>query len=197
MGVDSTLDLAPTATKLNGVEIMKAFLFGAIIMSAFGLLAQEAERVVKAEIIVNASLDAVWETWTTEAGIKTFFAPACKVEPRVYGAFEMYFNPNGERGGEGNLILALQPKNMLAFTWNAPPHLPNVRQQRTSVVVRFKRLEDGQTKVSLTESGWGEGEEWDKAFAYFSKAWQNIVLSRLKQRFENGPLDWSHPTSSK
>lgn len=179
---------------------MKIFLFCLLLLGVLGLNAQETERVVKAEIIVNAGIDAVWEAWTTEAGLKTFFAPACKVEPRVYGAFEMYFNPNGapgERGGEGNLILALQPKNMLSFTWNAPPHLPNVRQQRTSVVVRFKELGKSQTKVTLIESGWGEGEEWDKAFAYFSKAWQNIVLPRLKQRFEIGPLDWTKPAASK
>jgi len=178
---------------------MKIVLF-CLLLSAVSLSAQEAERVVKAEVIVNAGLDAVWEAWTTEAGIKTFFAPACKVEPRVYGAFEMYFNPNGapgQRGGEGNLILAIQPQSMLSFTWNAPPHLPNVRQQRTSVVVRFKELEKGQTKVTLAESGWGEGEEWDKAFAYFSKAWQDIVFPRLKQRFEVGPLDWANPSASR
>jgi hypothetical protein len=91
----------------------------------------------------------------------------------------------------------LLPKSMLSFTWNAPPHLPKVRQQRTSVVVRFKELEKGQTKVTLTESGWGEGDEWDKAFAYFSKAWQDVVLPRLKPRFEVGPVDWSNPMSLK
>jgi len=175
---------------------MKIFLLCLLLLGAMGLNAQEAERVVKAEIIVNAALDAVWEAWTTEAGIKTFFAPACKIEPRVDGAYEMYFNPDGatgQRGGEGNVILALQPQKMLAFTWNAPPHLPNVRQQRTSVVVRFKALEKSQTKVTLTESGWGEGEELDKAFAYFSKAWQEVVLPRLKYRFAVGPVDWEKP----
>ena len=179
---------------------MKFFVLCLLLLGIMSLNAQETERVVKAEVIVNAGVDAVWEAWTTEAGIKTFFAPACKIESRVYGAFEMYFNPNGapgERGGEGNLILALQPKNMLSFTWNAPPHLPNVRQQRTSVVVRFKELEKGQTKVTLIESGWGEGAEWDQAFAYFSKAWQDIVLPRLKQRFESGPFDWTKPAASK
>jgi uncharacterized protein YndB with AHSA1/START domain len=122
-------------------------LFFCLLFCAFNLKAQETERVVKAEIIVNAALDAVWEAWTTEAGVKTFFVPACKVEPRVYGAFEMYFNPNGapgQRGGEGNVILAMQPKSMLSFTWNAPPHLPNVRQQRT-------------------RASWSDSKSWEKA----------------------------------
>ncbi len=172
------------------------FLLSLLLTEALGFNVQDAERVVKAEVIVNAGLDAVWEAWTTEAGIKTFFAPACKVELRAGGAYEMYFNPGGapgERGGEGNVILALQPKNMLAFTWNAPPHLPLVRQQRTSVVLRFKEIAPGKTKVTLAESGWGEGEEWDQAFAYFNRAWQEIVLPRLQHRFDAGPIDWNNP----
>jgi len=175
---------------------MKIFLFCLLLLSAASLSAQETERVVKAEVVVDAGVDAVWEAWTTEAGIKTFFAPAGKIEPRVFGAFEIYFNPNGapgERGGEGNVILALQPQKMLAFTWNAPPHLPNLRQQRTSVVVRFKELDKQRTQVTLIESGWGEGEEWDRAFAYFSRAWQDVVLPRLQYRFAVGPVDWAKP----
>lgn len=175
---------------------MKLLLCISLLLGTLRLQAQEAERVIHAEALVNAGLDAVWEAWTTEAGIKTFFSPACKIELRPNGAYEMYFNPNGapgERGGEGNEILALQPKTMLAFTWNAPPSLPNVRQQRTSVVVRLKDAGNGQTNVTLVHSGWGEGEEWDKALGYFSSAWSKIVLPRLRQRFVTGPIDWNNP----
>lgn len=174
---------------------MKIFLLCLLLASAAGLSAQETERVVKAEVTVNAGVDAVWEAWTTEAGLKAFFAPACKIEPHVFGAFEIYFNPNGapgQRGAEGNLILAIQPKKMLSFTWDAPPHLPNVRQQRTSVVVRFKELAKDKTKVTLIESGWGEGEEWDKAFTYFSSTWKDQVLPFLQYRFAVGPIDWNN-----
>jgi uncharacterized protein YndB with AHSA1/START domain len=167
-----------------------------LLLSALGLNASERERAVVAEVIVKADVNEVWQAWTTEEGIKSFFAPDCKLDLRVLGSYDIYFNPEGppgQRGAEGNVILAIQPLKMLSFTWNAPPHLPNVRQQRTSVVVRFKALGEGQTKVTLTETGWGEGDEWDKAFAYFSSAWQDVVLQRLKYRFEVGPVDWKNP----
>lgn len=158
--------------------------------------AQNAERAVTAEIIVDAGAADVWRAWTTAAGIKTFFAPGCNVDLKPMGAYEILFNPGGaagERGAEGCVLLALQPEKMLAFTWNAPPHLPNVRQQFTSVVVRFKALDANRTHVTLRETGWGEGEEWDAAFNYFSKAWQGVVFARLKHRFEHGPIDWANP----
>lgn len=46
---------------------------------------QDTERVIRAEVIVPASLNVVWDAWTTEAGIKTFFGRDCRVELRVDG----------------------------------------------------------------------------------------------------------------
>ena len=157
---------------------------------------QNLERVIQAEVTVEAGVEEVWRAWTTETGIRAFFAPAGNVELRVGGPYEIFFNPEaepGQKGGEGNQILAFQPHRMLSFTWNAPPSLPTVRPQRTHVVVRFKKMASGQTQVTLIHDGWGEGGEWDQAFAYFSRAWPEIVLPRLKYRFDVGPVDWESP----
>jgi hypothetical protein len=82
---------------------------------------------------------------------------------------------------------------MLSITWNAPPELSKVRKRWTHVTVRFEEIQEGQTKVTLTHDGWGEAEEWDEAFAYFSKAWIDVVSPRLKYRFAVGPVDWDNP----
>lgn len=159
-------------------------------------MSNNPDRVIRGEVIVEASVDAVWEAWTTEEGVKTFFAPACNVDLRVDGLYEILFNPDaepGQRGAEGMRIMAFQPKKMLAFTWNAPAYLPNVRKQLTHVVVRFTELSEGRTRVTFTHDGWGEGEEWDRAFAYFSRVWKDAVLHRLKYRFSVGPVDWENP----
>jgi len=49
---------------------------------------------------------------------------------------------------------------------------------------------DKQTRVTLHHTGWGDGGEWDKAYAYFDRAWGN-VLPNLAKRFETGPVDWT------
>ncbi|MFC1569783.1 SRPBCC domain-containing protein [bacterium] len=157
------------------------------------------EKAIFVEIKVKANLKDVWEAWTTEAGIKTFLAPACTIELHPDGQYEIYFNPEapqGERGGEGLKVLSVQPMEMFSFTWNAPPALSEVRNQRTHVIVRFM-AEGDRTRVTLTHDGWGSGGEWDMAFDYFQKAWKDIVMPRLKYRFEYGPIDWNHPPSEK
>ncbi|MFC2053911.1 SRPBCC domain-containing protein [Chloroflexota bacterium] len=155
------------------------------------------EKAILAEVKVNADLEDVWDAWTTEKGIKTFFAPACNVDLCPDGLYEVYFNPGsppGERGGEGLRVMSIQPMMMFSFTWNAPPILPKVRGQRTHVVVRFVP-EGGGTRVTLYHDGWGSGGEWDKAFEYFQKAWKEVVLARLRYRFDHGPIDWNDPPS--
>ena len=82
---------------------------------------------------------------------------------------------------------------MLSITWNAPPHLSEVRKQWTHVTVRLEGTREGQTKVTLMHDGWGEGKEWDEAFAYFTRAWVGVVLSRLKYRFSVSPIDCDNP----
>ena len=156
----------------------------------------DTERVITSEINVPAPLTEVWRAWTTKEGTESFFAPRCNIDLKPGGAYEMLFDLEAERGkqgGEGMVVMAVQPQRMLAFTWNAPPHLPSVRGQMTHVVIRLFETDAGDTRVTLRHDGWGEGNEWDAAFQYFSSAWADVVLPRLKHRFESGPVDWSNP----
>ncbi len=151
---------------------------------------------IKYQVSITAPLRQVWQAWTTEDGAKSFFASDCRIDLRIGGAYEMYFDtsaPEGERGGEGLTILAIQPERMLSFTWNAPPSLPDVRGQLTHVTIYFESLEENKTQLNLIHDGWGEGGQWDQAFEYFTRAWGEVVLPRLQYRFEHGPVDWDNP----
>jgi uncharacterized protein YndB with AHSA1/START domain len=158
--------------------------------------AARRDRAICAEITVDAPVGEVWDAWTTEDGIKSFFAPDCNVDLRVDGLYEIFFAPEapeGERGADGMRLLAVEPGRMLSFTWNAPLHLKRVRGQRTHVVLWFDEAGEGRTRLALRHGGWGEGEEWDRAFEYFEEAWLEVVLPRLKYRFSVGPVDWKNP----
>ncbi len=152
-----------------------------------------AERALDKEVVVNATLDQAWEAWTTREGIISFFAPDAKIEARVGGAFQIYIDPGapaGMKGADDMRVMALQPKQMISFDWNAPPSLPEARAQRTFVVVRFVPVSDKTTRITLHHAGWGTGGEWDKAYQYFDRAWSG-VLGNLQKRFDQGPQDWT------
>jgi uncharacterized protein YndB with AHSA1/START domain len=156
----------------------------------------DADRVLRAELVLAAPIESVWAAWATEEGVKTFFAPGARVEPRVDGAYDIYFDPTaapGTRGAEGMRVLAYEPPRRLAFTWNAPPSIPTIRGQRTMVVVDLEPAGPARTRLVFTHLGWGRGADWDQAYAYFDRAWGAVVLPRLQRRFESGPIDWSAP----
>lgn len=155
-------------------------------------MAKGASSICKV-VTLNATIQDVWKVWTTEEGCATFFAPACRIDLRVGGSYEMYFSPGakpGLRGGEGCTILAIENESVLSFTWNAPPEMPEIRAQFTHVTVYLEAESERRTRLSLIHDGWGVGELWNRAFAYFDKAWGEIVLPRLQQRFISGPIDW-------
>lgn len=167
-------------------------LLGVALAASLGAT-QAAERAIDKEVVVSATLDQAWDAWTTREGIRSFFAPDAVIEPRVGGAFHIHMDPGGApgmKGADDMRYLALQPKKMLSFDWNAPPHLPEARAQRTFVVVRFAPVDDKTTRVTLHHTGWGEGGQWDQAYAYFDRAWGN-VLANLKKRYDSGPYDWT------
>ena len=152
-----------------------------------------AERMIEKQAVVNAPIEDVWKAWSTTDGVKSFFAPDAKVEARSGGPFEIYMNPYAEpglKGADDMRVLAVQPPTMISFTWNAPPHQPEIRAQRTMVIVRLRAVDAKTTEVTLRQVGWGDGEKWDATYAYFDRAWGN-VLSNLQKRFTDGPIDFT------
>lgn len=152
-----------------------------------------SERAVRKGIIVSAPRRDVWQAWTTSDGARTFFAPDAMIELKMGGPYEIYFVPEappGSRGSEDCRILSWLPEEMLSFEWNAPPSFGELRDKRTRIIVQFMEADSNKTQVILTQIGWGTGEDWDKLFDYFDRAWGH-VLDNLKTRFEKGPLEWS------
>jgi uncharacterized protein YndB with AHSA1/START domain len=166
-------------------------LWGAVALATVPAFA--ADKAIDAEVIVPAPVGAVWQAWTTTAGIRTFFAPDANVALGVDGPFEIFMNPfakPGDKGADGMRIVGFQENKMLSFTWNAPPHLPEARKQRTVVILHFEPMGEKATRVTLHHVGWGGGGEWDQAYEYFSKAWPKVLAS-LQESFTKGPKDWT------
>ena len=191
----ASISSVPAESKGEGDSVKKLLVIASILCCASGT-EDAAERIIRAEVILDAPLSEVWKAWTTEEGARKFFAPDCRIDLRVDGAYEMYFNPGaepGRRGGEGLRILLLEPMRRLSFTWNAPPENPYVRNQRTVVVIEYQPLGPRRTHLRLTHSGWGVGPEWDAAYEYFNRAWKGTVLPRLQYSLTEAPVNWDNP----
>jgi len=159
--------------------------------------AEAAKKRIEKEVVVKGTLAEVWHAWTTDEGVRTFFAPSSNVKLAIGGPYEIFFAPDappGQRGGEDLKVLSYLPMEMLSFDWSFPPSIPSLREAgaRTWVVVTLAEAGQNQVRVRLTQLGWQNGEAWDKGYAYFQRAW-DVVLGRLEKRFASGPIDWNAP----
>jgi Activator of Hsp90 ATPase homolog 1-like protein len=51
-----------------------------LLLTMLTVPAGASNRVLTTEFEVNAPIEKVWAAWTTPEGIKTFYAPDCKVD---------------------------------------------------------------------------------------------------------------------
>lgn len=169
------------------------------VVIACGAIASELdaqERRIHVAVTVRAPLERVWELWTTNEGVRSFFAPGSNIDAKVDGMYELFFAPSapvGQRGAEGMRLLVVEPRQRIAFTWNAPASLAEIREQRTVVTVTFDAVGADSTLVTLRHTGWGAGPQWEKAIGYFEQAWNGFVMPSFRYRVEHGPINWSSP----
>lgn len=146
-------------------------------------------KTIQSEGIIAAERDLVWLAWTENDRITKWFAPAATIDAQEGGAFELFFVPSNREimNTKGCTFLQVEPKKRLSFTWKGPDDfadLMNREDSLTQVTVTFEERDD-QTSVVVQHSGWGEGEDWDKAYAWHQMAWKQ-VLGSLQAAFETG-----------
>jgi uncharacterized protein YndB with AHSA1/START domain len=160
-------------------------------------------RSIEKRLVVPCSVDDLYGSFTTNAGVVAFFAPEAFVEARVGGPYELYFSAEDEvgpfeRGTEGCVVRALEPGRRLTVSWSLPPEFPLLRGQkrRTELTFGFEPDQEEGARLTLTHAGFRTDDEpraqreWDDAFRYFTHIWA-VVLSRLVRRWKSGPIDWS------
>lgn len=143
------------------------------------------EKLLRFEVIVPASIDEVWDAFTTHGGAATWLWSDVRIDLRPGGDWLVLF-PKSVGGGT---IVSYIPKRELVVSALAPEQFPTVRRERTTATFGFEAVSPASTKVTLVQTGWKSGKEWDDAYEYLATG-NAQLLATLKQRFETGPIDW-------
>jgi uncharacterized protein YndB with AHSA1/START domain len=145
-----------------------------------------SDRALTIEITVPALRAEVWKAFTTSAGLSTWLAPNATVDLKPGGDWMVHF-PGGSTGG--GTIVSFVPEKEIVLSALAPDQFPTVRAQRTTARFTFESRGEA-TVVRLTQTGWKDGDEWDRAYEYLT-AGNAQLLATLHRRFVSGPIDWS------
>ncbi len=145
-------------------------------------------KAIQIDVSVSVPVGETWKAWTQTDRITKWFSPEAKIEARVGGSFELFFDPsNHDHECTKNCVFTqVEPNKRLGFTWRGPDKfskLMNHPDSLTSVVVIFDEKDSG-TGLHVEHSGWGDGEIWEKAREWHQRAWEG-VLSSLKSTLES------------
>src|SRR6185295_2553817 len=146
-------------------------------------IAQPA-RALRFEVIVPAPVDEVWSAFATTEGLATWLWRDVRVDARPGGDWIVLY-PGGKTGG--GTILSITPKSQVVIAALAPEQFPAVRATRTRATFEFSAVSPTSTKVTLVQTGWQSGAEWDAAYDYLATG-NAQLLGQLLKRFESGPL---------
>lgn len=154
----------------------------------------ETARTVVLSADVACTPARSYHMWTTEAGVRSFFAPAARIDGQVGGRYTVMFFPDEDpdglvHGTAGAHLLATEPGRFVAFEWvvfagdetkgaNAPPYAsPSQRLPDplpTWVEIALTPAGTG-THVEFRHYGFGEGELWGRSHAWFTRAWEGVL----------------------
>ncbi len=143
-----------------------------------------AEAPIKLRVQLPVPPLTIWQMWTNPEQVSTWLAASATIEPRLGGAFELFWDETPEHNSTlGCTVTAIEPYTRLSFTWRGPEHLESLMPAgSTAVELRFTGDHLTST-LYLHHTGWGSGQDWAEAREWQLEAWKN-ALGGLKALVE-------------
>jgi len=136
----------------------------------------DAKLILTFTQAVDASPKDVYYAFATAQGWRDWFCDSARFEARPGGSYQLARN-NGWYAA-GTVRECTRPERV-ALTWFGKGD-----PGPTDVTIELKG-KDGGTTVELHHSGFGQGDDWQKAYEETSKVWQ-IGLENLESIFTSG-----------
>lgn len=129
-------------------------------------------RVVNLSIVLNAPAKAAFDAFTDPATMKRWVVKMAVADLRHGGTIEDSYQADAKPGDPDNIrqeIIAYVPGQLMVFrNTNAPAMLPHREHfKKVVTVLQVKDLDGGRCELSLIQSGYGPGPEFDRLYAFF------------------------------
>ncbi len=129
-----------------------------------------------------------FKLFTQNKHLEAWLTVKAKVEPKVGGKFELFWNPKHPRYDStiGCKVTAIKTPKLLAFEWKGPKqydYFMNHVDPLTHVTVFFIPISKSKklsTEVHLIHTGWRNSKNWEQARLWFQKMWDFCFKELLK-----------------
>ena len=124
------------------------------------------------EVVVDASIEAVWKAITDAEELTRWFVEAAKVEPGVGGTY--WVSWGGAEEGESR-IEAWEPNQKLRVALK-PFDMGTAKHDAPTAIIEEYTLErrDGKTVLRLVQSGIPDSPDWDGFYDGTNTGWESF-----------------------
>ena len=132
-------------------------------------------RSIEKELFIKATPQRVFQALTEKEVLERWFLVKAELDLRPGGAIRFEWGPDAVEIGK---ILMCEPPHRLSYTWEAMEPSP------TTITFELT-AENGGTRLRLTHTGMGEGEDWDSYYTSVNGGW-SAHLADLTSWLETG-----------
>ena len=134
---------------------------------------QYREKVLQFSIIVPMNKKDAWNLFTTDEGLKKWIAPVAKIDMKTGGYIKTNYDIS--KNVDDSTSIRLEIINYLEYEMmtlkvnlnNTFPEEVKAGDKNLQEIIQFIDAGKGKTKIISTMVGWGQGDAWDKAYAFF------------------------------
>lgn len=152
-------------------------------------------RTLSHSAVIHMPAEELFAHFTTAEGIvKAWSVAKARVDFRVGGQIRTAYAADADLDAPTsivNTILAFEPNRMITIKATAPAGSPEWLElvcREAFSVITFEPVSPRATRLTITGVGYGEGEMWDQAYAFFDKGNQ-WTLDQMKQKLGPGDED--------
>ncbi len=164
-----------------GLLVALAFLGSAAVPRS-----QAAEPLVT-EGLIEAPVKAVWEAFTTSAGLRSWMAPLADIDLKLDGKMRANYRSDGVLGDTNtivNRILSFEPERMLSIRVDrAPTGFPFPEAVKSMwTVIHFEPAAENRTRMRVVGLGFTDEPESVRMRAFFDRG-NAYTLQMLQEKF--------------
>ena len=153
---------------------------------------------LKHTIILEAGLDQVWDTFTTEAGVTAWMVPVARLDFRIGGSLKTHYARTAAIGDPGTIVLNVvnyAPHHFLTLQSDlnnaALPPIAKENAHRLFNIIEFEALDNSRTKVVSWGIGYSTDPAWEPMLQFFIQG-NEFSLRNLTKALAGHPVDWEN-----
>jgi len=143
------------------------------------------EMMLKQEIVINASVDKVWNAYTTPAGWKKWVTPIVEMDFRINGTIKSHYDSTATLGDNGTIvthILNYIPHKQITMQAELNENFPAFmkgEEKNLYSIFNFEKIDENQTKLTVYGIGYKNEQQWLDLINFFIQA-NEVTLNKLK-----------------